>query len=84
MLGGEIDEALADVHAQDLHPQPGQGMGVATWPAPDVEDSHPGLEAQGADEELDFLVGALREGVAEVGGAQVIGNRLEPVVGGHP
>ena len=41
----------------------------------------PGLEPERVDEEVDLLLGALGERVAQVGRAEVVGERLEPVVG---
>jgi hypothetical protein len=58
---------------------PGEGVGVAPGPAADVEHPHPGLEAQRLDQELDLLLGPLREGVAEVRLPHVVGQRLEPM-----
>src|SRR3546814_13435819 len=75
---GQVDEALADVDADDLHPPTGEGVGVATRAAPDVEDPHPGFEAQHVDEEAALLVGALGARVAQVGSPPVVGPRLEP------
>ena len=66
-------------------PRAGQRVGVAPGSAPDVEHPHAGLQPERLDEEADLLPGPLRERVAQVGVAQVIGDRLEPVVGvgGH-
>ena len=76
---GDVDEPLADVDADDLHPPFGEGVGVPAGPAADVEHPLAGPQAEGVDQELDLLLGALGERVAEVGGAEVVGDRLEPV-----
>ena len=80
-LAGQVDEALGDVDAVDRDAPPGQLVGVAAGTAADVEHPHARLEPEGVDEEVDLLLGALGEGVAEVGRAEVVGDRLEPVVG---
>ena len=77
---GQVDEALADVDADDLDAPRGQRVGVAAGPAADVEHPHARLEPERVDEEADLLLGALRERVAQVGVAEVVGDRLEPVV----
>ena len=48
--------------------------------APHVEDAGGSAESEGLDEEVDLLDRALRERVAEVGGAEVVCDRFEPVV----
>ena len=54
-------------------------------PQPTSSTRMAGLEAERVDEEVDLLARALGERVAEVGGAEVVGDRLEPVVGlRHP
>ena len=45
----------------------------------DVEHPLAGPQVEGAHDELDLVRRALGEGVAEIGGAQVIRNLLEPV-----
>ena len=52
---------------------------MAAGAAADVEDPGAGRQAEALDEEVDLLVGALGERVAEVGRAEVIGDVLEPV-----
>jgi hypothetical protein len=56
-------------------------VGVAPRPAADVEQPHARLEGERIDEEVHLLRGALRERVAQVGVAEVVGDGLEPVVG---
>src|SRR5690606_18414405 len=80
--GRQLDEPAADVDAHDLDPPLGQGPGVAARPAADVEHPHPRLEAQLVDEERHLVGRPLRERVAQVGVAEVVGERLEPVAGG--
>src|ERR671910_3783025 len=77
----EIAEALADVDADHLDAASGQGVGVPPRPAADVEQPLPGPEPERPAEEADLLLGALGERVAQVGGAEVVGDRFEPVVG---
>src|SRR3546814_18491349 len=81
---GQVDEALADVDADDLHPPTGEGVGVATRAAPAVEDPHPGLEAPHLDEAADLLLGGLGQRVAPYGTTTVVRHQSEPVVGPLP
>src|SRR5205807_9929319 len=78
-LPGRGHEAVGDVDADDLVAGAGQGEGVAAGAAADVEDPGAGRQAETVDEERDLLLRALGEGVAEVGGTEVIGDILEPV-----
>jgi hypothetical protein len=75
----QVDEPLADVDARDHETSPCQRVRVATGSASDVEHALSGPEGEGVDEELDFLFGSLGEAVSEVGGAEVLGDGLEPV-----
>ena len=57
----------------------GQRERVAPGTAPDVEHAHPRLERERVDEEVDLLLGAHRERVAQVRRPEVVGDRVEPV-----
>ena len=85
VLAGEVDEAPADVDAVDLDPTPDQFARVPARPTPDVEHPHPDFQLEDPDEVVDFLAGALGEGVPQVCRTEVVGDRLEPVIvgGGH-
>jgi hypothetical protein len=78
-LVGDLEEASADVHPHHRDLALGQGDGVTAGPAAHVEHRHAGLQVQNLDEEGDLLLGALGEGVAQVGGPEVVGDVLEPV-----
>jgi hypothetical protein len=80
-LHREVDKTLRDVDTDDLAAAGGQGVGMAARTAADVE--HPGasFELELVEEELDLLLRSLRERVAQVRRAQMIGDRLEPVLG---
>ena len=81
----ELDESPADVDAVDDDAAPGQGVGVASRSAADVEHPHARFEPEDVDQEVDLLLGAAGEGVPEVGRTEVVGGGLEPVIGfrGH-
>jgi hypothetical protein len=72
---------VADIDAVDGDAPAGQLVGVAAGAAADVEHPVAGPEGKGVDEEVDLLRRSLGEGIAEVGGAEVVGDRLEPVLG---
>ena len=77
----ELDEPLARCRCRaTTMPRAGQRVRVAARAAPDVEHPHARLEPERVDEEVDLLRGALGERVAEVRRAEVVGDRLEPVV----
>ena len=80
---GQVDERLGDVDAVHDDAPPGELVGVAPGPAPDVEHPRPGLEPERGDDVVDLLHGPLRERVAQVRRPEVIGDRFEPVVAGH-
>ena len=57
-----------------------QLLRVPTGAAPHVEDAVRGVEAERGDDVVDLLHRALGVGVPVVGGAEVVGEILEPVV----
>jgi hypothetical protein len=58
----------------------GQQVGMTPRPAADVEHAHPRPKAQMLDQEIDLLWGALGERVPQVGRAEMVRDRLEPVI----
>ena len=69
--------------ADDLDSPPTERMGVASWSTSDVEHALAWVKTEQADEEVDFLFGALGERVAQVGASEMIGDVLEPVIAWH-
>ena len=64
----------------DDNPPPGQLVGVASRSAPDVEHTVARAQTERFDHMVDLLGRALGERVAQVRLAEVLGDRLEPVV----
>lgn len=68
------------VDPDDLDAPATEGVGVAPGAASDVEEAGSRPEVEGADEEVDLLLGALGAGVPQVRPTQMVGEVLEPVV----
>ena len=60
-------------------PAPGQRERVAPGPHPTSSTRIPGSQPERVDEELDLLLGALRERVPQVRRPEEVGDRVEPV-----
>jgi hypothetical protein len=80
LLGCDVDETLTDVDAMNGNPPPSKLVGMATWPAPDIEQAHPARQLQQVDQGAHFLCRALGERVPQIGRPHVLGQRFEPVV----
>ena len=80
-LGRDGDEPLRDVDADHLDPPRREREGVTARTTTDVEHALPRSQLEHVDEERDLLLGALRERVPQVRRTEMVGQRLEPVVG---
>ena len=80
LQAGEVDEGGRDVHTHHRESTSGQLVGVATGPAADVQDPLARPQAQRGHDGVDLMDRAVGERVTQVGGTQVVGHLLEPVV----
>ena len=76
---GHLDEALRNVHPGHVDATPGELVAVAARSTADVEQRHPRLQAEQDDQRVHLPNRALRKRIAQVGGAEVVGQPFKPV-----